>query len=164
MSLRRSPAVHKPRELRRRVIVPARLRHGAAWSDACILNISSRGLMIQTGRPIGRGSEIEIYRGDHVIVAEVVWREGARAGLKAEGRVPIEEIMVLGQAPGLQLTAIPRERRSRPRPEGRDRQKGRLIEFAGVLLIAVSLAGAGLSMVQATFARSLAVVSMALSR
>ena len=142
--------------------MPARLRHGASWSDACILNVSSRGLMIHTGRPIARGTEVEIRRGDHVIVARVMWREGARAGLKAEERVPIEEIVTLGKSPALQLTAAGGERRKHPRPEERSRMRGRSVEFAGVLVIAASLAGAGFTMVQSAFARPLAAVAAAL--
>src|SRR5690348_1343959 len=108
---RRPPRNQKPRELRRRVVVPARLRDGASWSDACILNVSSRGLMIHTGRPVRCGSEVELRRGEYMIVARVVWRDGARAGLRAEERVPIEEIVMGGHAPALQLTANNGERR-----------------------------------------------------
>jgi hypothetical protein len=143
--------------------VPARLRHGASWSDACILNVSSRGLMIHTGRPVIRGSEVEIRRGDHVIVARVMWREGAKAGLKAEERVPVEDIVTLGQSPQYQLTAATGERRKHPRPEDRSRLHARAIQFVGVLVIGASLAGAGLLMVEQAFARPLAVVSAALA-
>ena len=153
----------KPRELRRRVVVPARLRHGASWTDACILNVSSRGLMIHTGRPIVEGTQVEVRRGDHIIVARVMWRDGGRAGLKAEERVPVEEIMTLGQSPSLQLTAATGERRKHPRPGDNSRLRGRAIEFAGVVTIAISLAGAGLAMIEQAFARPLAMVSAALA-
>ncbi len=162
MASGKSPRSQKPRELRRRVMVPARLRHGVSWSDTCILNISSRGLMIHTGRQMPRGTLVEVRRGDHVIVARVMWREGAKAGLQAEDRVPVEEIFTLGQSPALQLTAEPAERRKHPRQEARSRERGRVIEFAGAVLIAVALAGAGFSMVQSAFARPLALVSAAL--
>jgi PilZ domain-containing protein len=152
----------KPRELRRRVVVPARLRHGAAWTDACILNVSTRGLMIHTGRQISTGTQVEVRRGDHVIIARVVWRDGGRAGLFAEDRVPVEEIMTLGQSPTLQLTAGPAERRRNPRPQERSRLQGRAMEFAAVVAIGAFLAVAGLSMVQSAFARPLAMVSAAL--
>jgi hypothetical protein len=146
------------------VVVPARLRHGASWTDACILNISSRGLMIHTGRPISRGAEVELRRGDHVIVARVVWREGGRAGLRSEERLPIEDIVTLGQSPALQLTAANGERRKHPRPEDRSRIQARAIEFGGVLVIAAVLAGAGFTMVESAFARPLAAVAAALGR
>ena len=149
----------KPRELRRRVVVPARLRHGAAWTDACILNISSRGLMIHTGRQIAKGTQVEVRRGDHVIIARVVWREGGRAGLRAEDRVPVDEIMTLGRSPSLQLTAGPVERRRHPRSAERNRLRGKAVEFAAVATISACLAAAGLSMVQAAFARPPEIVS-----
>jgi len=164
MRTRNSPQSHRPRELRRRVVVPARLRHGVSWSDACILNVSSRGLMIHTGRPLARGAQIELRRGDHVIVARVVWREGGRAGLRCEERVPIEDIVTLGHSPALQLTAANGERRKKARPEDRSRLQGRAIEFVGVLVVAASLAGAGFTMVEAAFARPLAAVTAALGR
>ena len=142
------------------MLVPARLRHGRSWSDTCILDISSTGLMIHTGRPIARGTKVEIRRGDHVILARVVWRDGGRAGLHAAQRVPVEEIVSLGHLPALELTAAPAERRKNPRCEGR--RRGRSVEFVVGVLIAVSLAGLGLSMVEAAFAPSLTAISAAL--
>ena len=160
----KSPHAHRPRELRRRVVMPARLRHGSSWSDACILNISSRGLMIHTGRSIAQGSQVEICRGDHVISARVVWRDGGRAGLKTDERVPVEEIVTLAKTSPLQLTAVPDGRGKKPRNHDRSRSRGRSIEFVGVLVIALSLAGAGLTMVESAFARPLALVAAVLDR
>jgi hypothetical protein len=93
-----------------------------------------------------------------------MWRDGARAGLKAEERVPLEEILVLGQSPAYQLTAQTGERRKRPRRDDRSRLRGRAFEFASVVVIGASLAGAGLEMIEQAFARPLAVVSVVLGR
>jgi hypothetical protein len=155
-------AGQKPRELRRRVMVPARVRHGGSWADACILNISSRGLLVHSGRPIPRGTDIEIWRGDHVIVARVVWGEGGRTGLQAHERLPIDEIMILSPSPSLQLTAASRKQRHGRRMEDHSRLRGRTIEFVGVVVIAASLAGVGLTMVETAFARPLVLVAAAL--
>ena len=163
MHSRTTRGSEKPRELRRRVMMPARLRHGASWSDACILNISSRGMMIHTGRPILQGTTVEIRRGDHAIVARVMWRDGARAGLQAEDRLPIEEIVTIGQSPALQLTAAPAERRKRPRADDWSRSRGRAMEFAGVLVIGACVAGAAMTMVEVAFARPIALVAAALA-
>lgn len=163
MGARKSSRSQKPRELRRRVVVPARLRHGASWSDACILNISSRGMMIHSGRPLPEGSEVEIRRGEHVIAARVMWRDGGRVGLKAEERVPIEEIVVVGQAPAFQLSGRTIERRKHPRREDQSRLRGRAFEFAGAVAIAISLASGGFVMVEQAFARPLEMVSTALA-
>jgi hypothetical protein len=119
--------------------------------------------MIHSGRPIAQGTEVEIRRGDHVILARVVWRDGGRAGLRAEYRVPVEEIMSLGQSQVLQLTVPAEERRKHPHSEERNRIRGRVIEFAGVLVITASLAGAGLTMIEAAFAQPLALVEAALA-
>lgn len=146
------------------MVMPARLRHGASWSDACILNISSRGLMIHTGRPIVQGTEVEIRRGDQIIVARVVWRDGGRAGLRSEDRVPIEEIVSLAKAPPLQLTAGDDAGGRNPRAHDRSRSHGRAIEFTSLLVIAASLAGAGFSMVESAFARPMALVTAVLDR
>lgn len=162
MGPRNSRQSEKPRELRRRVVVPARLRHGASWSDTCILNLSSRGMMIHTSQQVAPGTAVEIRRGEHVIIARVVWRSGGRAGLQAEERLPVDEIMTVGQSPALQLTADGGDRRRYPRPEDRSRAQGRMIEFAGAGVVALSLAVAALSMVEQAFARPIAMVSAAL--
>jgi|SRR5947209_5727731 len=160
MPWRRSHKIHKPRELRRRIVLTARLRSGNSWSDACILNISSRGLLIQTGRSVAPGSRVELWRGDQVIVARVAWRDGARAGLEAHGRVPIDEIMSLGLAPALQLTAA--ERRRRPTTHARSRERARAYQFGGTVVIALLCAGAAFGMIEQALARPLAMVTAAL--
>jgi len=155
----------RPRELRRRVMLPARLRAGAQWSDTCILNISSRGLLIHSARAAPEGSIIELRRGDQVIVARVMWREGARVGLQADERLPVEQIMSLGQSKALQLTASSGaavERRKQPRTEVDARLRGRAIEFASVAVIAASLALTIWSMASEALARPMAAVSAAL--
>ena len=164
-----SAAIHsspRPRELRRRVVLPARLRTGAQWSDACILNISSRGLMIQSGRAGPEGSVVEVRRGDHVIVARVVWREGARAGLATDERLPVEEIMSLGQSSALQLVASNGnfiDRRKTPRlGHGDSRIRGRALEFAGAGAIALVLALGVWDMAEQALAVPLAKVEAAL--
>ena len=157
---------HKPRELRRRVMLPARMRTAAGWSDACILNVSSRGMLIHAGRPSVQGSLIELRHQQHVIVARVVWREGSKAGLRAEDRVPIEQILALGSSPGLQLTAGSYkgpERRCRPRTHEQSRHQSRLFEFAGLVAVAIAAAWMAVSLVSAALARPLAAVQTALT-
>ena len=157
---------HKPRELRRRVVLPTRMRLGAAWSDACILNISSRGLMIRASRPVPHGALVELRRGSHMIVARVVWRDGAKAGLHAEERLPVEDILTLGQGAAIQVIASQRypavERRRQSRGHDESRLRSRVMEFASVALIAASLAGGALLMVEQAFSRPLAYVQAAL--
>ena len=75
--------------------MPARLRSRSGWTDACILNISSRGLMISLIARGTAGSVVELWRGDYVIVARVMWQDGARAGLQTDERLAVEDISVL---------------------------------------------------------------------
>jgi hypothetical protein len=158
---------HRARELRRQVLLPARMRLGTSWSDASILNISSRGLLVRSGRPAPEGTIIELRRGDHVIVARVMWRQGPRVGLQAEERLPVEEILTVSQSAGLQLTAArPRtvERRKHPRRQhDHSRMRARAIEFIGTAVIGLSLAGGAVAMAVQAFARPLMVVKSALA-
>lgn len=164
MSSRSPNSNHKPRELRRRVLLPARMRTGAQWSDACILNVSSRGALIHSSRPFARGSVIELRHGDHVIVGRVVWREGAKAGLQSEERVPVEQILSLADGPALFLSAVPFgvERRRRSRTHEQSRLQSRALEFASVAVIAVALSSVAFALVGKALANPLAKVSAAL--
>lgn len=125
----------RPRELRRRVMVGARIRVGAKWGDARILNISSRGMLIHAGQVAPKGHEIELWRGDLRIVARVVWRNGSQAGVVSEERLPVDEILSISQSSSLQLVAVRGERverRKKPRHDEDARVRGRSIEFIGV--------------------------------
>jgi hypothetical protein len=129
-------------------MLPARIRTTAGWGDACILNVSSRGLMIHSNRPAPKDGHVELRHAGHVIVARVMWRNGARLGLAAEDRLPVEDIVTLGGSAGFQVSAAdrpPLERRiERVNSESRHRSRG--MQFVGLALIgaALSLTAAGL--------------------
>jgi hypothetical protein len=147
-------------------MVPARMRLGCRWDDACILNISPHGLLIHVREPLLRGSYVELRRGPYVIVARVVWGEGGRAGLRAQDRMPVEQIVTLAGAPG-QPTApatapLRFERRSRPRSHEGNRQLGRAMEFACFAVIGLFASTAVLAFVAEALARPLAQVRAAL--
>jgi hypothetical protein len=159
----------RSRELRRRVVLPALLRTGPRWNETCILNMSSRGLMIHSPRAVPEGSLIELRRGEHSIVARVVWCDGPRLGLRSEERLPVEEIMSMGQSHALQLVAMgreprePRERRRRSHAMALDaRLCGRALEFVGVVTIAASLAIGAWAMVERALTSPLDRVTAAL--
>jgi hypothetical protein len=156
---------HRPRELRRRVVLNARMRVGQRWSNACILNISSRGLLVQASG-IETGSTIELRRGEHVIVARVVWREGGKAGLRSEEPLAVDDILTVDRGNSLQLVAsggASMERRivSRPRHE-ESRARRRLLQFVGTTAIGVGLSAVVLMMIGQAAARPLAMVKSAL--
>lgn len=161
-----SGSSYKPREMRINVVVPARLRFGSRWSDACILNISSRGVMIHSREPVERGSYVELRRGDQVIVGRVMWRSGSRLGMRAQDRVPVEAIVTSKAAAALRLCAAqpePVERRQTPRLAGDSRLRGRAIEFVSVAAIAASLSVAVLSIMANAVASPLSRVTVALA-
>lgn len=148
-------------------MLPTRLRTAAGWSDACILNVSSRGLLLHSSCAAREGSCIEVRHGAHAIVARVVWRNGAKVGLQSEDRVPVDDILTLGQSSSLQLTAVQRgtiERRRQARVEDQSRRRARSVEFASIAFIALWLGGGLLVLVQEALARPLAYVESALER
>jgi len=156
----------QPRELRRRVLLNARMRTAAGWSDACILNVSSRGLLIHAGRLAMPGATIELWHGELPIVARVVWREGAKAGLRADEPLPVERILLLGSTPQLRLTASGSpmiERRKRPRTHEQRRDQSRVIEYVAIAVIAAGLAGAAFSLVEQALRPPLAAIRTALT-
>src|SRR5205823_4088373 len=113
-----------------------------------------------------QGSTVELRRGDHVIVARVVWRDGARVGLRTDERLPVEEIISLEQAQVLRLTGVHAavaERRTRRRAAVVDaRLRGRAMEFVSVGIIAASMAVTVWSMAEQALARPMAAVAAAL--
>ena len=105
---------------------------------------------------------------DHVIVARVVWRTGMRTGLSASERLPVEDILSLGQSSALGSSAPfvePAERRRRQRTREaheRSRLASRAMEFAGVAMIAACLAGTAFALAGRVLARPIADVEAAL--
>jgi hypothetical protein len=157
---------HKPRETRINVVVPARLRLGAKWSDACILNVSARGLLIHSREPAERGSYVELRRGDQVIVGRVMWQSGPRIGLRSQDRVPVEAIVTSKASEALRLCASPGqpvERRKVRRAPADSRLRGRAMQFISTAVIAASLSLAVISMVVEAVAEPLSRVKVALS-
>ena len=138
----------KQREPRRKVMLSARLRQEEGWSDANILNVSSRGLLLHgTIRP-ARGSYLEVRRGSYVIVGRVIWVEANRFGVRTQENLSVDSLISSAQ------TALPAngaappfvERRARPRSEGlewryaRSRERGRSVQFAMIAATGLLLA------------------------
>lgn len=111
-----------------------------------------------------QGTMIELWHGDQMIVATVVWRQGSRAGLQADERVPVDEILAFSQSGSLQLTASwpDIERRRKPRTLRDSRLRARALEFASIVMIGASLAAGAVMMIQQAFARPLHSVEAAL--
>lgn len=126
------------------MLIRARMRVTATWSDVCILNISSRGMQLQAAKPPERGSYVEIRRGLHVIIGCVAWTRQHRFGLKSQDVLFIDAIVAEpseGDTARSATPYIPVERRAAPRRAAsgdNSRLLGRAMEFAclGMLVMA----------------------------
>ena len=148
-------------------MLPARMRTAVGWSDARILNVSSRGLMVHASLSALECGVVELWHGNHAISARVVWREGTKAGLQAEERISVDEILSLGGSASLPLSSEPYrgvERRKRPRTSDYSRIQARAVEFASIAIIAATLAIGFFFWVGEAFAEPLTAVTIALRR
>ena len=155
----------KPRETRINVVVPARLRFGARWSDACILNVSARGVLIHTREAAERGSYVELRRGEQVIVGRVMWRSGSRIGLRAQDRVPVGQSSPQRRRKRCACARLRTGRSSAGAPPANVREsrlRGRAMEFVSVAVIGASLSIAVVSMMAEALAHPLSQVTGAL--
>lgn len=124
-------------------MLPARMRSASGWSDACILNISSRGLLIYSSGTAMPGSFVEVRRGGQMVVARVVWRQNQRIGLCSPDPVRVEDIISTETAASAVQATASRptfDRRRIPRDAERSRLQGRAMEFLGTLVIGASIA------------------------
>ena len=125
------------------------MKAGAGWHDTCILNISSRGMLMQAGVPPVRGSYLEIRRGAVVIVARVMWTRNHRFGVKSQDLLSIDSI-TCNDAPTSARAGPPDiDRRAALRTQlpasERSRLQGRVMEygFAAALAVACAIFVAG---------------------
>jgi hypothetical protein len=159
----------KSREPRKKVVIQARLRAGARWSDACILNLSSRGMLVRSAAAPPRGSYLEIRRGPHVIVAQVVWADTKIFGVRTQDRICsdalVKDVPTGTSTPSNQTASI--DRRAVPRhSDDYEKHYARAKSFQFVTLIMLGVAGSFLAFgtVSKTFAAPLDRVNMSLSR
>ena len=135
----------KPREPRQKVLVRARIKADAGWHDGCILNVSSRGLLLQAADPPAKGSYLEIRRGALVIVARVMWSKSHRFGVKSQDELPIDAIIRDVEVPAMGDGVRVGERRQAARPmlptATRSRHQGRMIEYGFAIALAMAAAG-----------------------
>lgn len=68
-------------------MIPAQLRGDTAWSDVCIRNVSSHGMMLQMTKPPTPGSYVELRRESVVVVARVMWADSDSCGLRTQAKV-----------------------------------------------------------------------------
>ena len=124
------------------------MRVSAGWNDACILNISARGLMIQAASPSPRrGAYVELRRGARIIIGRVMWANQDRFGLSTQDQLDVESIIALpdGGADSTASSAATMasfERRSEVRRHAtafeRSRQWSRAFEFMCITVFALA--------------------------
>ena len=142
------------------------MRIGAAWRDACILDLSSRGLMIQAKEPPRGGTYIEVRRGRHIIVARVMWTNGGRCGLRTQD--PLAPEAIIAEPDGAQGPApVMRERRivrapDRPVAHEQSRWRSRAIEFSIVIFFGALCGSLAFSAVSSALTRPLMAVERVL--
>lgn len=156
----------KHREQRQNVVLQARIRGDRGWGDACILNVSSRGLLAYSHSPAEPGTIVELRRGEQVIVAQVMWRQDRRMGLRSQDQLKIEQIVSGSKSANLEISAprIELARYRTARREEESRARGKLGEFASLVLVGAALAGLGYVTVVDALSRPLERISAALGR
>jgi hypothetical protein len=156
----------KSREDRQKVMIRARMRVGATWHDVCILNLSRRGLGIQTADSPARGTYVEICRGRMVIVARIMWARGHRAGLQSQDAIWAQGLINEALAAPPQAGSAPVERRRAPRNvqqrHDQSRVAARSMEFACVALFVAAFAIAAFGAVGQALAAPLSQIRAAL--
>lgn len=138
----------KPREDRRPVSVPARLRSETGWSDVTIGNVSSRGMMLRCVAPPPQRAYIEVRHQGVCIVGQIVWISGARCGVRTQDMVDVAGLLSQG---GRRSPQPVNDRRAASRPVEARRQRSpeegaeasrrfaRLFDFA---VVAAAVTGA----------------------
>ena len=116
------------------------MRVDATWNDVCILNISPRGMSLQTATPPPRGAYLDIRRGRHDITARVMWSRNHRFGVRTQDPLVVDDVINQPEQPAHsadpkgQVTIADR-RESQRNPAVRheaSRMLSRAIEFAAI--------------------------------
>ncbi len=124
----------KPCANAKRVTMSRCLRACASIRDgriAVILNLSTKGLKFRCTAMLQRGHFLELRRGSHVIVAQVMWSDGGMCGARAQGLIPIADVVL--DKPSKRSMFTPVERRAAPRTSVEQaetaRRSGRAMEM-----------------------------------
>ncbi len=89
----RSGPGYKNREARRQVLIPCRIKSVRGWGDACIHNISPRGMMIACDDPLAPGEYLDLRRGRQVVIGRVVWRRDRFSGVRTQDVISADALV-----------------------------------------------------------------------
>ena len=162
-------SVMRPREQRRKLFIRARLKSGDGWDDACIVDLSRRGVGLQAAAAPRRGAYVEIRRGMHVIVARVVWSVGQRFGVAAQDDIPVDFVATDRAPPEQQRQPVGDGERRRIRRRLFERAEasrswGRRLQFAVIALAGMAAAVVAGAKVHEALAAPLVHIGTALDR
>ena len=162
----------KPREDRRPVSVPARLRSETGWSDVTIGNVSSRGMMLRCVAPPPQRAYIEVRHQGVCIVGQIVWINGARCGVRTQDLVDVAGLLSQGgrrarppandRRGASRPIEVPRQQSPAERAEA-SRRVGRLFDFAVIAAAATGAAALAASLMFDAFSAPLARTAEALA-
>lgn len=142
------------------------------WTDACIHNASSRGLLVAADDAPTSGSYVDIRRGSLVIIGRVVWRKGRFFGVRTQDRVVVQALVDEPRrgAATAPTSTVDRRTSARLTSEGRMARRversRRIASMAQFGFLAASAAAAAAVMageVGATLSRPLAAVTASLN-
>lgn len=159
------------REPRKTVRIGVRLKDDAGWSDAQILNVSSRGVMAQCQDPPRRGSYVEIRRGTCMMIGRVAWTGADRIGVHVRERIDIDDLLQ-PVTPGrkaprpageVQMRVCENRRPSAEERAAASARFGRAFDFAAIAILVVGLAIFASAMATQAFGSPMAKVETALS-
>jgi hypothetical protein len=161
----------KLRAPRQKVLIRARMRISAGWNDACILNISERGLMIRAASaPPRHGSCVELRRGARIIIGRVMWADEDRFGLSTQDQLDVESIIAVPDGDGAEAASSPAitatfDRRATVRPATafeRSRHWSRAFEFICITIFGAAGCVVAFGAVTQLFAAPMAAVEKGL--
>lgn len=137
----------KARSARRKVMLGARMRCGATWNAASILDVSGTGLGLAAPTPPPPGAYVELRRGAYLVVARVIWTNGERFGVRAQDRIMVDALIgAAAVRSGVQGFGGEAARLGSNRPQGAaeraaaSRATARALQFGIVALFGAALA------------------------
>ena len=143
---------------RRYAAIRAKMRAGGLPIDACIRDVSSKGLMIQAKVSPPRGTYVEIITHSQTIVGRVVWGKDMRFGILTRDKIHVDMMVAerrappSGQCADPQPTAVLRPA-SVARKPGFRRSHARALEFGALILFALAMVATFASATYQTLSR-----------
>jgi hypothetical protein len=140
-------------EERTGVMVRATLRDGGGSREACVLDVSTRGLLLTTARPPARGEFVEIAIGDSRLAGQVKWSAKRRFGIALRDRVSVIAFLEGGQGP-LELAKARTDvgPRRGPQAEERSRDWARAVQLVAIAIGGLACAVTLMDVIEAAFA------------